>query len=306
MNKPAILGALLLGVAGYAAVSCSSKKDNPTTSTGGQSTSASGGASAGSGTAGGGASASGGAAATGGATATGGAATGGTLPFACGHADASVALNEEGGLARIGYTDPQRSVALGDGGHYLMPNTKYKGYCFTYVDTGGSAVYPPCGTTGPCFTASTGLCPSASLGAGSATTWGGGIGCNLNQAAGEGTAALYTDVVGMTSMTISVYGCAVPALLQVQLNVVNPPPVDDATPGSGYFCNRTTPLGDPDADGVRSATVQLTDLRQDCWLTGGPTFDPATMNVRSIQAQINAPEAGASNWDFCVSKWSIQ
>ena len=116
----------------------------------------------------------------------------------------------------------------------------------------------------------------------------------------------------MTSMTISVYGCAVPALLQVQLNVVNAPTdPDSGVPGSGYFCNRTTPLGAPDANGIRSATVPLTSLVQDCWITGdagtaaGPVFDPATMNVRSIQAQINAIDGSATNWDFCVSKWSI-
>ena len=162
MNKPVIFGALLLGVAGYAAASCSSKKDdNGTTATGGQS-STSGGQSSNAG------------ASTGGGP-SGGASTAGAdsgVPFACGHADASVETNAEGGLVQIGYTDPARSVVLGDGGHYVMPNTKYKGYCFTYVDAGGSSVYPPCGTTGPCFTASTGLCPSASLGPGSANDLG--------------------------------------------------------------------------------------------------------------------------------------
>jgi hypothetical protein len=304
MNKPAILGALLLGVAASLAASCSSKSDNPATTPNGSSggsTSADGGPSPDASSGG----------ATGGGASGGGAnddAATDALPFACGHADASVVTDVEGGLTRIGYTDPSRSVTLGDGGHYVMPNSndKYKGYCFTYGDNAGSSLYPPCGDTGPCFTAATGLCPSASLGQGSATTWGGGIGCNLNQAAGEGTAALYTDVIGMTSMTISVYGCAIPDLLQVQLNVVNPPSDDAGTPGSGYFCNRTTPLGAPDANGVRTATVQLRDLQQDCWLTGGPMFDPDTMNVRSIQAQINAIDGQATNWDFCVSQWSIQ
>jgi hypothetical protein len=234
-------------------------------------------------------------------------------PFACGHADASVAF-DDGGLTRIGYTDPARSVALADGGHYVMPNTKYKGNCFTYTDAGGSSIYPPCGTEGdggyrPCFTAASGLCVSASLGPGAASTWGGGFGCNLNQGTAAGAFALNTDIVGITSITIGVYGCSVPAELQVQLNVTNPPSDDAGIPGSGYFCNRAT-LGAPDANGVQSATIQLTDLVQDCWLyidagRGGLALDPSSMNVKSIQVQINAPEGVPSDWDFCVSRLSI-
>jgi hypothetical protein len=311
MNKPAIIGALLLGVAGYAAASCSSKNDKGTTSTGGQSSNTGGGTSTGgqSSNAGGGNSATGG-------TSTGGSlATGGSLPFECGHADASAEFGEAG-LVRVGYTDPQRSIVLQEGGHYSMPNSgpdsgpdpRFKGYCFTYDDKNGSTFYPPCGQDSdggyrPCFTAATGLCVSANLGLGSVNTWGGGFGCNLGQV--PNGSDLYVDVLGITSLTISVYGCAVPDQLQVQLNVVNAPADDAGTPGSGRFCNRAT-LGDPDANGVRSVTVPLAQLQQDCWLTGGPMFDASTMYVRSIQAQVNAIDGRATNWDFCVSQWTLQ
>jgi hypothetical protein len=197
------------------------------------------------------------------------------------------------------------SVVLGDGGHYAMPNTTYRGSCWTFEDQGGSSVFPPCRTDGSCFTPATGLCVSASLPPGSATAWGVGFGCSLNQAAEPGAAPLSTSVAGMTRLTIGVYGCAVPAELQVQLNVVNSPSDDAGIPGSGYFCRRAT-LGPADANGVRTATVQLTELVQDCWVPGGLVFEPATMNAKSVQVQINAPEGQASSWDLCVSKLSLE
>jgi hypothetical protein len=197
------------------------------------------------------------------------------------------------------------SIALQEGGFYAMPSSSYKGYCFTYGDMNGSTLYPPCGTTGPCFTTATGLCLSANLGSGSATTWGGGFGCNLNQASGAGTTALYIDLIGKTSLTVGVVGCKIPDQLQMQLNVANPPTTASGIPGSGYFCNLAT-LSAPDANGVRSATIKLTDLTEDCWLAGGPSLDPATMYAVSMQGQINSITGVPSNWDFCISQLSLQ
>jgi len=214
-------------------------------------------------------------------------------------------LSDDGGLTRVASSDPGMSIALDDGGHYPMPGGTYKGYCFTFADKAGSTFYPPCGDVGPCFTKATGLCVSANLGAGSATTWGGGIGCNIDQAAGAGTTALYTDVKGKTSITVAATGCKIPDQLQVQLNVANPPTSAAGVPGSGYFCKLAT-LGAPDANGVRSATVNLTELTQDCWLTGGTAMDPATMYATSIQVQINSIEGVPSTWDFCISQLAIQ
>jgi hypothetical protein len=185
-----------------------------------------------------------------------------------------------------------------------MPSSSYQGYCFTYGDLNGSTLYPPCGTTGPCFTLATGLCLSANLGSGSATTWGGGFGCNLNQPTGT-TTALYTDITGKASLTIGVVGCKIPDQLQMQLNVANPPASSSGVPGSGYFC-KVADLSAPDANGVRSATIKLTDLTEDCWLGGGPSLDPVTMKVVSVQGQINAITGVASTWDFCLSQLTIQ
>jgi hypothetical protein len=307
MNKPAILGALLLGVAGSVAASCSSNKDNTAP-----------------------ANASGGTTATGDAG-TGGGATGGgpadsasdALPFACGHWDASVKYGAEGGLSQIGYTDPSKSITLGDGGYYEMPGGTYHGYCWTYKDAGGvSAIYPPCGDPyadgglPPCFTKDTRLCISANWGPGSATNWGGGFGCSLQQGTAAGALPLNVKIEGKTSLTIGVYGCLVPDQIQVQLNVPAgiAPEFPAGTAGDGYFCNRAN-LSAPDANGIRTATVQLTDLHEDCWMLndggtapGGPALDPTDPNmvVKSIQAQVNSPTSVSSDWDFCVSQLTIQ
>jgi hypothetical protein len=209
----------------------------------------------------------------------------------------------DGGLIQIGSSDQSASIPLQEGGFYTM-STKYQGYCFTYDDKSGSTLYPPCGTTGPCFTQATGLCLSAKLGSGSVATWGGGFGCNLDQQSGA-SSALYTDITDKTSLTVGVTGCKIPDQLQMQLNVANPPATPAGIPGSGYFCKRAD-LSPPDANGVRSVTIQLTDLTEDCWNDGGPKLDPATMYVVSVQGQINAIEGIASDWDFCVSQLSIQ
>jgi hypothetical protein len=212
-------------------------------------------------------------------------------------------VSNDGGLIQIGSSDQSTSITLQEGGFYSM-SSKYQGYCFTYDDKNGSTLYPPCGTTGPCFTQATGLCLSANLGAGSVATWGGGFGCNLDQPSGTST-ALYTDITGKASLTVGVTGCKIPDQLQMQLNVANPPATPAGVPGSGYFCKRAN-LSPPDANGVRSVTIPLTDLTEDCWNDGGPTLDPATMFVVSVQGQINATEGIASDWDFCISQLSIQ
>jgi len=123
----------------------------------------------------------------------------------------------------------------------------------------------------------------------------------MNQPAGT---PLYTDVKGKTTLTIKAYGCSIPDQLQLQLNVVNAPDTDAGVPGSGYFC-KLAQMSPPDADGVRTATVNLSDLVQDCWQSTSPAFDAETMLVKSLQVQINAIEGSETRWDFCVSELSL-
>jgi hypothetical protein len=285
MNKPAILGAALLGTLAYAIVSCNGSDNKTTNGTGGQGPGTGGSSSVDSGSPSGGDS--------------------GTSDE-CSDVGASPTF-EDGGLFSIGGTDPSKGVTLAPGGFYAMPSTSYQGYCFTFADNfdpDGSTMYPPCGTTGPCFTDVSGLCPTANLGVATGSTiWGGGVGCNLNQKQGAGTYVFDSDVTGKTSITVSVFGCKVPAILRIQLNVRSMPSRDAAIPDSGYFCKDATLKRD--TNGMMSGTVLIGDLIQDCWNGTGLKLDTATMKPTSIQVQLNSDTAKRTTFDFCISKMSI-
>lgn len=277
MHKLALFNGLLLGFA-MTPIACSDSGGNGTGGTGG-----------GSGSDGSGGDGAGG---------TGG---GGTIVVGPRECNADPLFDDTDALLQVAGTDPAKSVTMEVGGVYAMPDTAYKGNCFSYADTGGSKIYPPCGSD-YCFTVSSHLCLAASLGSGSTTTWGGGFGCNMNQPSGT---PLFTDVKGKTTFTIKAYGCKIPDKLQLQLNVVNAPDTDAGVPGSGYFC-KLVDMSAPDVDGVRTGTVSLTELVQDCWQSTSPTFDPETMLVKSLQVQINALEGSETKWDFCVSELKLQ
>jgi hypothetical protein len=285
MKKPVLVGLAILGVTACFVSSCSGTKSN---------NQASGGTS------------------NGGDTSTGGK----TSPSDSGtdsgtQCVATVEHDVDGAVTRYGASDPEQSVLLDVGGYYSQ-SSNLQGYCFTVSDStddnlaGGTSTFdPPCGKAGPCFTVASGLCATAQLDkANGSISWGGGIGCNLAQAQSS-SSNTFTAVTGKTSMTISVSGCKVPTTLQMQLNVGNPPlDADSGKYGDGYFCKVVT-LSSPDSHGVRTATFNLADLRQDCWNPGGPLFNAATMYVTAMQAQISALDTGTSSWDFCISKWTI-
>jgi hypothetical protein len=295
MNKPAILGAILLCGLGCVMASCSSEKKN-NAGAGGQSS-------------------------TGGSTATGGSqsdagTTGGStaLPVGCEsraadagpeRADAAV----DGGLVQIGNTDPSKSIQLGEGGFFTSPSGEYKGYCFTFTDVtskGTSTMFPTCGKTPDCFTQATGLCPTALLGIADKDghTWGAGIGCNLNQKAGSGTVENSVSLVGKTSLSVQLYGCKTPNVVRLQLNIDNPVFDDAGTLGSGYYCS-DAPVSAPDSDGIRKATVQLTSLTQDCWKSN-LVLDTSTMTAKSVQVQIGADQGRTTDYDFCISNIALE
>jgi hypothetical protein len=285
MKKPLLVGLTILGAAACLISSCSGTKSN---------NQASGGTS------------------NGGETSTGSATSHSDSGTDAGtQCDAKVKYDADGGVIQYGASDPEQSVLLDAGGFYSQ-STDLHGYCFTVSDStddnlaGGTSTFdPPCGKTGPCFTVASGLCATAQLDqANGSISWGGGIGCNLAQAQSS-SSNTFTAVTGKTSMTISVSGCKVPTTLQMQLNVGNPPfDADAGKYGDGYFCKVVT-LSSPDSHGVRTATFNLADLRQDCWNPGGAVFDASSMYVTAMQAQVSALAASTSDWDFCISKWTI-
>ena len=284
MRKPVLLGLVGLGAIACFALGCSSSQSNNTATGGTSSNGGTGGTNGGS---------------TSKVTATGGASCQSTVQY-----------DADGGVVQYGASDPERSVTLDVGGFYSQ-SAEFHGYCFTVSDstddnlTGGTSKFnPPCGKTGPCFTVPSGLCATAQIDkANGAVSWGGGIGCNLAQA--QGASNTFVAVAGKTTMTISVIGCKTPDTLQMQLNVGNPPYDADAGKyGDGYFC-KVIKLSAPDANGVRTSTFNLSELSQDCWNPGGPVFDASTMLVTAMQAQISAIDSGPTNWDFCISKWTL-
>jgi hypothetical protein len=291
MKKTAILGAVLLcGAAGVFA-SCSNSKSN-NNEVGGSSS-------------------------AGGDTSTGGGSQGGSTSDQC--ANPTPEHDADGGLVQVGFTDPSKSVQLGIGAYYAMPNTTFQGHCYTIADkyaTDGSTTFPPCGTADtadapspPCFTVNTGLCVTQSLGVASGSNvWGAGLGCNLAQEQGH-TFIDRADLTGKTNVTVGIYGCSVPPKLQVQLNMhygTGPSTVDGGTaPGDGYFCKVVDLPKDPDANGVRTITVPISDLTEDCWNPGGPKLDLATMPIEAFMVQVNSDSAKRKNYDFCLSKLSI-
>lgn len=287
MNKPAIVGAILLCGMGYFVASCSSSSSKNNAGSGGQP-------------------------GTGGATATGGSHDAGTpdssapLPPQCDGTNVGPE-RVDGGLVQIGNTNPASSISLDVGGYYRSGD--YHGYCFGYADgiaNIGSTIFPPCGGNGnECFTKDSGLCVTASLGVASSSIWGAGIGCSLGEDQTGGKSPADVSLVGKTSLSVEVYGCSVPSLLRLQVNV--DPPIYDAVNNvlhSGYYCADVT-LSAPDSNGARQGSVALSQLQEDCWNATALYLDTSTQTAKSIQLQINADTVKRTSWDFCVSKFEL-
>jgi len=295
MNKTAFLGWVLLGGISCFGAGCSSDTKNNKTGSGGQSSS-------------GGSTSNSTSTSSGGSTTTTASTGGGSsLPPLCdvGDAGSQHITDGDGGriLSQVGATDPSKSIPLDVGGFFTSGDNK--GYCFTYGDNHGSTISPICGTSGgECFTKNSGLCTTAHLGVASTTIWGAGIGCALNQKSASGASANPISLVGKTGITVEIYGCKTPKQLRLQLNIDNPTFDDAGTLGSGYYCSDVF-LTTPDADGARTGTVDLSKLRQDCWTGTGPLLDTSTLNADSIQVQINADQTNPTDWDFCISKLSV-
>lgn len=296
MKQTAILGLVLMGAVGYGFAGCGSdNKSSPVTGSGGQPSNT------------GGSSSAGGLSSTGGSTTSSTTSTGGSSVTP--NCDTTSAGPErfDAGLVQIGATDPKNSVPLDVGGFFARGD--HKGYCFTYADAkpDGSTVFPPCGGVGKeCFTKESGLCATAKLGVASADIWGAGIGCALNQPSTDGAVADKVSLVGKSSISVEVYGCKTPAALRLQLNIY--PPIYDEAAGklhSGYYCGDVN-LSEPDANGARKGTIEIANLREDCWTGTGLLLDPANQTAESIQLQINSDKTLATEYDFCVSKLALE
>lgn len=313
MNKPVIFGSLATCALTCIMASCGSE-DKTTAGTGGQSSTGGSADASGASSIGGqvgtstpqgvdssSAGTSGQSVGDGGTSSAG---SSGAAPVVCDSA-ASEPAHVDGGLVRIGGSLPEYSVPLDVGGYYVRGG--YEGFCYTIADgkPDGSTASPPCGTAGgECFTKESGLCISASLGIASDTIWGAGVGCALNQDT-EGSSGDPVSLVEKTGLSVAVYGCRVPDLIRVQLNIY--PPIYDAENDilhSGYYCADVA-LSQPDESGMRNGTVPLSDLREDCWTGDGLLLDPTSQTAESITMQVGSDKSERTDWDFCLSKLSL-
>jgi hypothetical protein len=235
---------------------------------------------------------SGGAGQTGGSTGeSGGQSTGG-------------AANPTGGTTgtQVGTTNPANAVQLP--GDYYTSGT-FKGYCYTYGDftkspapTTPSNVSPPCGTTGPCFSAATGMCIAGSLGistsADSYAAYGVGIGCALNQdqaVDGGSTTSNPVSVSSLTNVSLTVYGDKL-STAGYQVGVVS---------GGTTYCSIVSSAS---VTAGTAFTVPLSSLKTECWATTGTAFDPSTMQITNLQLQLQTGSA-TQPYDVCVSQFTI-
>jgi hypothetical protein len=205
-----------------------------------------------------------------------------------------------GGTGQIGATDPASAVKLPD--DYYTNGTLH-GYCYTYSDSNSalppvypSSVLPACSTS--CFNAATGMCIAGELGistaADSYAAWGVGVGCTVGQARsadGGSVLANPVSVAGMTSITIAVYGVAMPAS-GYSVNVTS-----DGTSYCAFLPSSSVTAGAP-------FTVPLASLRSQCWTTTGAAFDPATMQITNLSLGVRTGSA-TQPYDICVSQFTI-
>jgi hypothetical protein len=238
---------------------------------------------------GGGSTGTGGAPGTGGAAATGGTAGGvsasGGVPAASGGTAAAT-----GGAGGSG---PANSVTIQTGGYYQM-STTFGGYCFTSSAT-ASVINPPCGTAGPCFTPSTGLCVNGTAAQDTTayTNWGVGVGCNLSQSqtiANDPAHLVSLPGTGSISVTLSPNGgTTLPTSLRVKVVVS----------ASVSYCATLALTGG-------SGSVPLTSLNTTCWSpTTGTYFNPATTQVTAVEVDVTTNLTSAVPFNFCVQALSI-
>ncbi len=201
----------------------------------------------------------------------------------------------------------EAGVATGMGGGSSLPTDsiplqagrysqgEYSGGLWTAVDSGGSEIQPPCGAGGvnACFVdraCVSGVVAKVEVVDGGydwAGTWGAMIGWNLAQAA-DGMVGV-ADVSGKTLLVVGLSGAAG---LYARVNLTVP----DGT----IYCKDLSLV-----DG--GAEVRLVDLRTECWMTGGVSFDPTAM--RPSAASIHFPATNRNSTvfdDVCVTKLAIE
>jgi hypothetical protein len=189
-----------------------------------------------------------------------------------------------GGAGTIGLATPNGYYSEGSLGGYIFPVSDPAGSRI-YVAQNQLCAYgtlvqiPPIeGGTGPDY----------------GYAWGVILGWNLNQPmliADGGPGATPADLSAVNSITIGLVG-ATGLTLRVQLEV------RDAAGNSAYYCSPLPNSG---------ATINLSDLRTQCWATTGSIFfDKASMKPTNLAIQLVTDPMVSHPFNFCVTVLSLQ
>ena len=124
------------------------------------------------------------------------------------------------------------------------------------------------------------------------TYWGAAIGLNMNQPIDPGTMMgvdppLAFDGSALTGFAFEITGAGVPTSLRFKVE----------SPGAIEYC--TPPATKMITTGAN--TVLFSDLRTECWTTGGNPGDMGKASIQKIAWQVVTNDKATVPFDFCVS-----
>ncbi len=124
-------------------------------------------------------------------------------------------------------------------------------------------------------------------------TWGSSVGCNLSQSQTVPNDPAHPVTLPSTAkinVTLSANaGTTLPTDLRVQVTL---------NKGATVYCGILTLAGG-------SGSVALTSLNTTCWDGKGTAFDPATVQVESVEVNVATNLTGAVPFNFCVAALTI-
>jgi len=169
----------------------------------------------------------------------------------------------------------------------------FKGYWYTYKDSGASRIKPECGEggTAACFSMSANkICVSGTAGQVQmmmySTYWGAGVGWNLNQEMVPPNPLQPASLKDKKTVTVKL-DMKVEAPTRIKFKVAGE---------TADYCASLRP-------GLN--TIPLDTITKECWTPGG---DPiaADASVEALQFQVLTNDGADTPFDFCVNNLSIK
>jgi hypothetical protein len=147
-----------------------------------------------------------------------------------------------------------------------------QGEFFTYTDDAGSSITLSATGEDVCLEGTAGLMD--------ASTWGAGVGFNVNQTeSGEDPNQWDAEAMNISGFRFTLSALPVSGMRLVY-----------QTDGIDYCVPLTSP-------GMQ--TVMFDETAEECWATGGGPPDPSTLEA--IKWQVTTDSAGEHDFDFCIT-----